>query len=462
MAEGKALAQHVMQYRAAISNFPFPNTQADNRPKPQVEMLAFASRRDFARLMKTRHFAAFAQPGLRSTMLVLAPAGGRESLYRNARHEYTHYHLRNHATGFPVWFDEGLAVMLEYLEFSDGDTHARLNTRALFNRYHGTLAQPRKPSLEKMLNTPRVEAWQAKHLPRFYGLMGQLVHMLYFGHEVGLPDFRSALQSYLTSRNNNVPASLQSTHSELGRHLMAYHRKQKPAFEIELIPPNEALQITPMTAVESDQAVASAIEEANPKRAVALYKKVVKAPNHTADNWVDLARAQMGMGDRGAAEKSMAKAQSLLETPNANYLLQQAVMVTRLCDFNDLANCHVVWRKASNIVREALELDPDRIDGLYLQGVLALYRGKPGTGVNYLRAAHRYAPWSPKISFHLGECLRVLGDPSARIHLENAVAWWGDPRWRSMAELALQKASAATQEIAANTPTQSDSLDSVR
>ncbi|MEQ8689986.1 MAG: hypothetical protein RIC89_04000 [Pseudomonadales bacterium] len=440
--EGAALGRHLLHFRDAIVEFPYPVEEQLNPRAPALELLVFARRKDFTRLMKTRHFAAFTQPGLRRTLLVIAPSGSTAGLYRNARHEYVHYHLRNHPTGYPVWFDEGLAVMLEYLQFDNDSTTARLDTAALFKRYTGRVQERWSPSLGKLLNTTRFDHWSYERLTRFYGLMGQFTHFLYFGQLAGFTDYREALTRHLMQRGPNLATDLATSNTRLARQFEQYRQRTKPDIEIAVEPQTYPVRAQVMSAVARDRVLARAAEEANPAHAIQLYQSIARNSDINADAYVDLARAQLSSGDQTSAAESLSRAEEIMTTPSAHYLLGRASLLSAQCRFDDLPRCRQLWQQASSLIRRALEIDPERTDGMYSQGVIELYRGRPGIAVNYLKAAYGYAPWAPRLNYHLGECLRLLGDPTARIYLGNALAWSHEKHWQEIAQSSLDRLDA--------------------
>ena len=91
------------------------------------------------------------------------------------------------------------------------------------------------------------------------------------------------------------------------------------------------------------------------------------------------------------------------------------------------------------MIREALESEPGNIEAIYSLGVVELYSGRPGTALNYLKIAEEHAPWSPRINFHLGEALRLLGDPAGIAYLIKARNWSNSDVWRNLAEKSISE-----------------------
>lgn len=438
--EAVQLGQHIVHFKALLDQY-MPVQTASSADTPRLRMLVFSRRADFVRLMKPRHFAAFTQPTLRETLLVIAPSRGRESLYVNVRHELVHYQLRRQAVGYPPWFDEGSAVMLEHLELSSsgGEISGTLDTRALFNAYRGAVRARRGLSLARMVEANDFRSWPLDSLHRFYGLMGQFVHFLKLGHTEGFTDLQYGLEQYLLDRRRGISESLGLSMNELESQFSRYRKlRKKPPFALYVDSVEAEFSVRTMTRSDVARVKGRAAESTRPEKAVSLFRQVADLEPTDPQAWIELARAQLVNRKFDEAEGSLDRADHLLAQPDAGALIQRAILALRGCGSDTLVACTDVWQEASELTRRALELDPTRLDGIYLQGLVDLYRGRPGVAVSYLQAVYRYVPWAPRVNYHLGECLRILGDPSAHIYLQNALAWSSDENWSALAERSLQ------------------------
>ena len=110
------------------------------------------------------------------------------------------------------------------------------------------------------------------------------------------------------------------------------------------------------------------------------------------------------------------------------------------CLLEDLADCPTFFRQAANSYRNALRIDPLRVDAAFGLGVVYLNSGRAGDALNYLRVAYQRAPWSPRTNFYLGESYRRIGDNRrAQEYLTKAFVWESQKEWQTRAALALQK-----------------------
>ena len=266
-ADARKLAQHLSTLADLAPQF-LPVSKSSAAAQKQavrdLELLVFAKRRDFAKLLKPRHFVAFTRPGLESTLLLLAPFGDSDSLFTNMRHEYAHYHLRKQGLYYPPWFDEGIASLFEHVEINR-EGIAALNSFALFERYREPLRDSGRLSFKRLLNTPSFAGWPRARLQRFYGLSGQLAHFLEFGHERGLPDRRAALHKFFEQGSVDLAASLATPLPQLEREFRRYRdAPRKPTREIKLRSRTLQVSITPMDASEVLALQGRAAEGANP------------------------------------------------------------------------------------------------------------------------------------------------------------------------------------------------------
>jgi len=442
-SDASALAEHLVRLGNLAGRL-LPATTAPESPAAmpahQLEVLIFARRRDFAALLKPRHYVAFTRPGLASTMLMVAPAGGGEdSLFRNLQHEYAHYQLRKQKVYLPPWYDEGIASLFEHLQFAADDV-AALDTGRLFSRYNAPLRGDARPSFKQLLHTTDFFAWPRPQLQRFYGLSGQLVHFLQYGHEKGFPDRREQLQQFLQDGNRSLTETLGVSVRQLQRDFDRYRRLAgKPAPQWHI--PRQNLPQPTLTALPAAAVLrihARAAEGANPAAAIDRYTRAAALQPEDAELWVDLARAHLGNGASREAEAALQRASALApDLPSVK--LQQAEMMLRNCWLTDSETCYADWQAASDTILAALEQDPDRLEGVYLLGLVDLYRGRADLAANYLWVVYRYAPWVPQVNYHLGECLRLLGDSRAPIYLRNARDWAEEDRWRKAAEASLTR-----------------------
>ncbi len=433
------LAQHLHELAGLAPKYLPKAHQQDPAHTPatqDLELLIFAKRRDFARLLNPRHFVSFTRPGLTSTLLMVAPTASRQSLLANLRHEYAHYYLRKQKLYFPPWYDEGMASLFEHVDL-DKQGNAKLDTTALFKRYAEPIRNNDHLSFKRLLSTTSFTSWPRQRLQRFYGLSGQLVHYFEYSHQRGYTDRRDSLRQFLTDGATDFESSLDVSLGQLEREFRRYRKstdKPSPGFTIDSHQVKTNLRKMHRHEVLTVQARAA--EGVNPKAALKRYSQAAELMPADAQRWVDVSRVRMNMGNTAAAEEALTNAKAL--APGATGVaIQQAELLMRDCWLPGAKDCKASWQQASDMIHSALDQDPEFLDGVYLLGLVDLYRGRADLAANYLWIVHRYAPWVPKVNYHLGECLRLLGDSRARVYLSNARDWAQEDVWRQGAEASL-------------------------
>ncbi len=428
----KALEQLAGEYLPTVQDSP-SSKPASSR---DLEVLVFAKRRDFVRLLKPRHFVSFARPDFDSTLLMVAPASSRRSLLANLRHEYAHYYLRKQKLFLPPWYDEGMASLLEHVDITLTG-HSQLDSAALFERYDEPLRAPNSLSLAQLLGTQSFLDWPRQRVQRFYGLSGQLVHFLLYGEQRGYGDRRPGLQKYLLEGATDLPGSLGISRRQLEREFRRYRKtSNKPTHEVPFDSDFQPPAIRQLTPYEVLTVQARAAEGVNPEAALERYAAAAAVQPDAAESWLSLAQAHLSEGDAAAAQRALARAQQIAPA-SSGVKVQQAKLLMHDCWLPGSQSCRTDWREASELIHAALDQQPEQLEGIYLLGLVDLYRGRADLAVNYLWIAHRYAPWVPKVNYHLGECLRLLGDSRARIYLSNAQHWSQEDTWRRAAAASL-------------------------
>jgi tetratricopeptide (TPR) repeat protein len=118
--------------------------------------------------------------------------------------------------------------------------------------------------------------------------------------------------------------------------------------------------------------------------------------------------------------------------------VRMAELIVSRCMEDIAALCRRNWDDAAALYRTALKLDPERVDAAFGLGVVYVHTGKPGDAINYLRVAHRLAPWAPRINYYLGEAYRLTGNEAlAKLHLKKTYHWDASEDWRKRARISL-------------------------
>jgi tetratricopeptide (TPR) repeat protein len=375
-------------------------------------------------------------------LLVIGPSTNTASLLTNTLHEYTHYLLRTQSLSYPIWYEEGLATVLSHSDFDE--TRDIDNTKAIarvgrLNRHPpqgghlaGTL------TLQTIFQTRDMTQWSGRKMSQFYRQSAELVHFFMFGHRRNQPDYRQRLQTYFENRYTDIFDSLQTTNKTLTRQWQRYLEIGKLPYDtLNVAAENTILRSDDLTAMKVLIWHARAAEILNPVKAVAIYNSLLAQQPDNIQLRVDLTRVLLEVDVQRAAK---VLAPALTQAPDhAAVLVQQAALMTRQCTMRADLRCTDEWHQASLLLRRALKIDPNRQDAILHLGITELYTGNPGRAVNYLRIAHQRVPWSPKVNFHLGECLRLLGSRQASMHLAQARDWAYSDTLRNLASAALTR-----------------------
>jgi len=404
-----------------------------------VRMLVFKERRALQRLVRKTHFAAFAQPGLNETLLVVAPSGRKQTLYDNALHEYTHYLLRTHSRAYPLWYEEGIASVLGASNVRWRKDH--IEVRVGMQPAPQAVLDPGELSshgLQQTLAARVHNDWGVVQMHSHYQRSAWIAHYFTFNQRQDAAVQKARLQQYWERRDTNLFESMEVSPNRLLRKLRVHASRNHRArmHRVELMQPPQAVAVAPLEVVALQARVA---ESVNPQKAAELYAYLLRDAPERLDWRADLARAQMQFDPELAAR-------TLEQTADAgapSILIERASLAMLKCPLDAQMTCRDEWLQAGEWLRLALAKDPDRFDGIFQLGLVELYTGKPGTAINYLRLAHQRVPWSARVNFQLGECYRLLGYSMARKHLVQARDWAHTDLTVALAEAALDLMAAS-------------------
>ena len=433
-------------------------TSVVSRP---VKTVVFSRQKDFHKVFDMKPFVGFMRPSLVANLLILGPGPEGDYLNATAFHEYTHHLLRSRGlASYPSWYEEGFATYLASLEFSEheltlgADNIYRVQSRPKRALAHSAkhLGRSSKDRPFKGLSIRKIfELKNPINLPRhqigsFYEKSWLLVHMFNLGHLSGLPDRRQALTTYLEKLNSGFPQkeafdlAFGVSYRSLEKNLKRYaSRKQLPSIKL---PVAEALhyKIQKLGCMDRSEiayelGIASAYQ--NPPYAHSLFSEAIASNGLDSDLHVGLSLVSRYQGN---IDDARSHAQSAVEMDFKNVFakVQLANVLLDSCRRSPDETCGKTWAEATTLYRQAMRQEPSRIDAVFGLGVTYLYTGQPGEAVNYLRVAHRRAPWAPRINLYLGESYRLIGDEKkARTHLTNALRWEPRDVWRKRAQDAL-------------------------
>ncbi len=400
-------------------------------PENPAKLLIFAKRRDFSRITKAKFYAGYTQPSLMETRIVLGPNYGGRYLATTSLHEYTHFLMRNLPIYFPVWFEEGYASYLSSMAFGDNEVIL------------GGIPEDRGPGipqrpyvkLQKILETGSIDDLGSQSASRFYARAWLLTHYLTTGYRLGLPDHREHLSQYLVLLNRGIPVdqafegAFHSSINTLSTELRRYSRlSQLPRRRLTtLLPDPPAPERNCLDGRAIRMLLAQAVTYRNPAYAEKLYRSVLEVDTENIDALTGLSTA---LAEQQQLKQAALLALETYETgrEREQTAVQLANMLIRRCRNEQDDLCSSRWSQALKLYREAIQIDPERMDAVYGIGVGRLYQGLPGEALNYFRVAYRKAPWSPILNYYLGECYARIGKfARARVHLERALNWAASP-----------------------------------
>jgi len=408
-----------------------PGTASDL--KVPMRMLIFSNHQTFRRYFGSGRFTGFLQPSLATSTVVIAPHRGNRLLLETARHEYSHYLLRNRLdVSLPMWFDEGLASLLSNIDVRDDQV--TLGRLPIGNMQTLTADSRRlQLSIAQVLDADYLLDWSRERINQFYDWSWLLTHYLMLNG----PTLNTALVTYLEERAGPLIDYLDYSNTRLERRLRRYTRGNPPTLT-QPYPVADPSQLEPncLSNLERDLALAAAVVEHNPATTLELVE--THQPSHPEDPrlLVLLSRAHSELGEQTLAIATAERAHQLAPD-NAEVLVNLGNRLTSDCLLRRGSECRDTWRSALPLYRRALELDVERFDAVFGIGLAYLHGGRAGEAVNYLKVVYARAPWAIPVNFYLGESYRIIGDSRARLYLNNAYNWAQSPIWRQLGEMAL-------------------------
>jgi len=349
--------------------------------------------------------------------------------------------MRNLPTYFPVWFEEGYASYLSSIEFLPN----QLRLGKLPEDRGPAVSSDNRPGMSRLINTRDINALSGRRANRFYARAWLLTQYLNNGGLAGFPDHRGQLARYLELLNLGVPSTdafqqaFSLSYRQLDTKLKRYSQlPQLPIRPVQVsLPTPAAAEKRCLTDLQKHLLLAQAVASRNPRYAEKLLAAVLAQQPDNVEAQVALGMALAKGGELEQAETQVLgayateKDRALTAVALANVLIQR-------CLAEKDETCSSRWLKALALYREAIRVDPDRLDAVYGIGVGRLYQGLPGEALNYFRVVYHKAPWSPILNYYLGESYARIGMYArARVHLERATNWAVTPYVRQAAEKAL-------------------------
>ncbi len=406
-----------------------------------LRVLAFKNKNDFRKTFDNNRIAGFMKPSFQEHLLVFGPDEGARGRFQVAFHEYTHYLLRRYSSlNLPIWFEEGFAVYLSTAQFETsvravvGQPVVTPNIRRILNR---------RPRVGQILDERYTVDWSRHVLPGVYEKAWAIVHFLYHGKnpenefiESRVEDMLVAIDAGMSSADA-IKTYTGYNSTDLAVPLRAYFlREELPVrnVEFESVSP-EPLDVDCLSPREARLSLARIVMAQNPLLAGRFLEDVLEDSPDDVPTLVSYSQALRGL--RGKAYTIAERALGL-DPSDVGANVRMAELIVSRCMEDIAALCRRNWDDAATLYRTALELDPERVDAAFGLGVVYVHTGKPGDAINYLRVAHRLAPWAPRINYYLGEAYRLTGNEAlAKLHLKKTYHWDASEDWRKRARISL-------------------------
>ena len=447
---------------------------------PVVDVYLFSRRGHMFRLFNSDTMLGFMRPGLENSLMVIAPVYRTSNLNTVAFHEYVHFILRNvSGSHFPPWYEEGLAEFFAGTSIENGQVVVGaippVRERDLFatpsmtipSLMNAGIAAEPLPLAPQSSRDPAAQrerlasAGRARNVD-FYSHAWSLMHLLLLGHHAGLPRRDHLLVDYvldIQAGANPKTAYLEhfdSNYNQLQKDLRSYlnlrSRLPKLTLPLDQFDYDPRYKRYDVTRKDMVYRFASLVAPTSSLSARWLYEYALELEPESP-------RALAGLGVVRRMSGNYVKALDLAEQSLKQAAATGEYRAFAHFEFADTVN--VVCRR-SNLVREelahldcsqlqqralasyriALQNEPDNTEFQANYGVALLRAGQTDEAETFLSAAYAKAPWSPGLSFALGECQRRRGEfERSKTLLSRASVWFfKNPALRANALVALELA----------------------
>ena len=419
-----------------------------------LELLVMKRRRDFVRLFRPRHFAAFTLPTLQKTLLAVGPMGNKDSLREHLLHEYVHFRLRRDVPGgLPLWFEEGLATFLSQARFTgarpgkekrQADSSEEQPSLKVSMGYWRPSFEGNYEQLPIMLARRDLRGLDSKDrnlrnnsgsgVRNFYRSAHAMVRYLYLDVKVD----RNALAGALVRGDAGFPGSIGVRMVDASRAVrLLFIGKYSPLQHYQTVePPPREIAVADVPSLEVRRVLAEIAAHTNPAQAQKLFSQVANETPELGWPWLGQSFTLRVQQEMAQALTALNRAEQLLPD-DPRMLVERAALRTAGCIAERAEHCPKAWRAAMLDLRDALDGDPTNYDAIYRLGITHLFMGQPGEAVGYLQIAWQRVPWSPRVNYFVGESMRLLGDTRARWYLTNAQRWASSGFFQKAAEIAL-------------------------
>ena len=420
------LTQDLLSFHHATSVFLSPNELQGT----STSIVVFRNPREFVREFRQNKFIGIMQPSFQKHKLLLASNTRKKEYMQVPFHEYAHYIIRSRLERpAPRWLEEGIAQYFSTMELQGPDlasTGAIDRRRVLVS-----FLETKHNRWEEILDFDIIHS-EAEDLQVQYDTAWGLVHYLVHGisdSETNHPFERiNTLLERVNSGEDAIAAYMsitQTNEKELDRVLYEYLTSDRKPHQFRFESTGAVIDEKPcLDVMERYMLLADAIAEFNAERAhYILFRLNRLRPNNylVLSALSEITRRDTELS-RGYADQAYRLNPDAAETNIA-----KAAALIRVCVESQDESCHRLLNEAQKLYRRALEIDHQRVDAAFGLGILYLNEGRAGDALNYLRVAHKHAPWSARVNFHLGETFRQLGQYSkAADYLKIATHWETD------------------------------------
>ncbi len=395
-------------------------------------IVLFRNSREFVREFKLSKFIGIMQPSFQEHKLLLAANVRRKNYMHVPFHEYAHYIIRSRLERpAPRWLEEGLAQYFSTLKLV-GANHASVGAIDR-RRVLVSFLETKHNNWEDILDFDIIHS-DAEDLRLQYDAAWALVHYLVHGipanDEEHPFDRINMLLERTNSGENAISAYMsiaQKDERALDNALYDYLTVDQPEIRFEFEGAGIAVQENDcLDLVGRYMLLANSLAEFNIDRAHYILARLNRLrPN----NYAVLAALSEVTRSDAQLSKGYADLAYRLNPNAAETNVTKASALIRLCVELQDSSCNSLLDEAQQLYRRALQIDHLRVDAAFGLGILYLNEGRAGDAKNYLRVAHRHAPWSARVNFHLGETYRQLGDfEEASIYMKIAKHWETDEK----------------------------------
>lgn len=479
---GRTSALEVPQIRQSRAHGPVSEHE-------RVDVYLFSRRAHLVRLFNTRDIYAFMQPGLRKSVMVMAPDHRSDSPNAAAFHEYVHFLLRTLGGGhFPLWYEEGLAEFfaattidkdslvigdVPALRLQNLQNNLRFPLNDVFHAGAVSWETEVAESLPEALSArgvrrQRREERRRRRLPNspmFYAQSWSMIHMLLLGHHAGFERRDHLLADYvLDIQRGEQPQQALGRHfaneyrsleTDLRRYIGRESRIPRLSIPLGQFDYNPRYRRTLLSTEELTYRLGLLASRQSALRARKMFRWALHTYPDSPKALIGMGVAQRIAGRYGEAVEyvgaSLARAP---EDPYAHFEYADTVSLAcqeqrRSADDKLSLDCAGLLPKAQRSYARALQLAPDNPEFQANYAVTLLRAGQLDQATRLLTNAMKTSPWSPGLSFALGESFRRQGRFELAKPLLNRAAVWfvKSPSLRLRAQYALQLAEQGVRTV---------------